>query len=529
MDGFESCRTTVADIDELAVSMTRELTYYWSLGEARERGTKLCLIYKIPQHIREVDRNAYEPMVQSFGPYHYGTPTLQAMEKEKWNCLDYILNLNREKRLRDYLKVMQRLENQVRSCYTEEIKMDKKKFRQMLLLDGCFILVSLYGTAGIVMPETEAYGQANNQEFVGGNGVGQKVPWPRHEGEAANQNSIAEHDADYADQIGRWYTNFVAHDLLLLENQIPFFVVERIYELVAGKDTENQRLTDKIAEYVEEILHYYPKAIQEFERPKDFHHLLHLGHMYFRPSQRMEEDSHRHARPRFFQRLLHFGRSYSKLSHQLEENDQVFSLNHQTYCLQAAQQRWRRAAQYVEAGVEFKKREFNKQSPHSLLDIRFTKKVLEIPCLPIDENTSSLFRNFVALEQTCPQFGNDVTAYIVFMSQLTNMPDDVMLLAQRGIIVHELRSDEEVSTLFTKLSKDVVFDFNGKHYLKSVWQMMEAHYQSRLNRWIAWLRHNHFSNPWLALGAFAAVIVLSCTALQTLISVFSYVYPPMDE
>nr|CAD1834736.1 unnamed protein product [Ananas comosus var. bracteatus] len=473
MDGFESCRTTVADIDELAVSMTRELTYYWSLGEARER----------------------EQNYASSTKSHNTSARSTGMLTSRWFS---------PSRLRDYLKVMQRLENQVRSCYTEEIKMDKKKFRQMLLLDGCFILVSLYGTAGI-------------------------VPWPRHEGEAANQNSIAEHDADYADQIGRWYTNFVAHDLLLLENQIPFFVVERIYELVAGKDTENQRLTDKIAEYVEEILHYYPKAIQEFERPKDFHHLLHLGHMYFRPSQRMEEDSHRHARPRFFQRLLHFGRSYSKLSHQLEENDQVFSLNHQTYCLQAAQQRWRRAAQYVEAGVEFKKREFNKQSPHSLLDIRFTKKVLEIPCLPIDENTSSLFRNFVALEQTCPQFGNDVTAYIVFMSQLTNMPDDVMLLAQRGIIVHELRSDEEVSTLFTKLSKDVVFDFNGKHYLKSVWQMMEAHYQSRLNRWIAWLRHNHFSNPWLALGAFAAVIVLSCTALQTLISVFSYVYPPTDE
>jgi hypothetical protein len=86
----------------------------------------------------------------------------------------------------------------------------------------------------------------------------------------------------------------------------------------------------------------------------------------------------------------------------------------------------------------------------------------------------------------CPQFGDDFTAYIVFLSQLISIPEDVTLLAQRQIIVHHLDSDD----LFTLLSKDVVFDFNGNYYLKFLCQTMETHYQSRINRWMALLENN---------------------------------------
>jgi hypothetical protein len=57
--------------------------------------------------------------------------------------------------------------------------------------------------------------------------------------------------------------------------------------------------------------------------------------------------------------------------------------------------------------------------------------------------------------------------------------------------------------VFTLLSGDVVFGFNGNYYLKSLYPTMEAHYQSRINRWMAWLWLGHSSNPWLAVAAFA--------------------------
>ncbi|TVU33863.1 hypothetical protein EJB05_15676, partial [Eragrostis curvula] len=144
--------------------------------------------------------------------------------------------------------------------------------------------------------------------------------------------------------------------------------------------------------------------------------------------------------------------------------------------------RWRRAEQYHEAGVHFRKRVFTENDRHSLLDIRFTNGLTEVPPLFIDGNTGSFFRNIIALEQTCPQYGNYFTSYCAFLSQVVTQPADVTLLAKRGILVHHMRTDEEVSTLLTRLGKNVYFDINGDHYLKSLCRRMEEHYQSRVNR-----------------------------------------------
>lgn len=276
---------------------------------------------------------------------------------------------------------------------------------------------------------------------------------------------------------GPCYNSFVAHDLLLLENQIPFFIVKGIYELLVSDDSTSRLLTDNIGECIEGVLFNYPKSIKEFERPVDFHHLVHLCHMYFR--SRAEE--HQHCAG--IQYFGYFRKKYFKVGNQLEENHWV-GTDKQNFSLHGEPQilRWRRAEQYHDAGIEFKKRPFDHKSPHSLLDINFVHGVVEIPFLMIDDKTSFLFRNIVAFEQSCPQFGNYFTAYVCFVSQLLSLPKDVTILAKRGIIVHQMHSDDEVSVLFTKLGKNVDFDVNGKYYLRHLCHVMEEHYQSRLNR-----------------------------------------------
>ena len=168
---------------------------------------------------------------------------------------------------------------------------------------------------------------------------------------------------------------------------------------------------------------------------------------------------------------------------------------------------------------------YSEHNPHSLLDIKLRDGILEIPFLFVDEETIVFFRNLIALEQTCPQVGNYVTAYTVFMAKLMSMPDDVALLARKGVIAHHMRTDRDVSQLFTRLTKGVVFDFYGNYYLNHLCLALEVYYQNRLHRWVAWLRHNHLSNPWLVVAAFAGVIVLFCTIAQTVLTVESYVNP----
>ncbi|XP_047043132.1 UPF0481 protein At3g47200-like [Lolium rigidum] len=523
------------DIDELVISMKSDLNRCMTLVEDREKGNRCCLICKVVHRIRQTDSTAYEPSVLSVGPYHHSELSLQAMETEKWICLDYILKLNREVSLREYLSFISVLEKETRGYYTEEINMDSREFLQMLLLDSCFILVYL---GGIHSQGANVDGEQLNENTIY---VRKREAKDMSHMDAVSCQSVSGHlaldielnkmgkDTDSHNQENysgtiEWYNSSAVYDLLLLENQIPFFIVKKIYRFFSRHVDTTSLLTGKISEFMEGILYHFPKVITEANRPEDFYHLLHLCHKYLKPSHGLEDDHHLYAiKPHYFhfifdisRKIFSFGRGQDMVHqqtmfHELDWSNSVQKIN-----------RWRRAVDYHEAGMMFKKREFDEDNPHSLLDIRFTKGLMEIPCLPIDDKSSLLFRNLIAFEQTCPQVGDDITAYFMLMSQLTSTASDVALLAQKGIIVHQMESDEDVSTLFTKLFEYVAFNFHGEHYLKSLCCAMEAHYQNRINRWMAWLWHNHFSNPWVGFAAVASAFVVLCSIMQTVLAFLSY-------
>lgn len=119
-------RASSIDFHRLARSMTNEINEYWLLCERRNTVTDIFSIQRIPRHLLEVNRNAYEPIIMSVGPYHYGTKTLLSMEKEKLNCLDFMLKLNRQRSLQDYLTAIAKLEKQARYCYSQEVKLEKR-------------------------------------------------------------------------------------------------------------------------------------------------------------------------------------------------------------------------------------------------------------------------------------------------------------------------------------------------------------------------------------------------------------------
>ncbi|KAF7025879.1 hypothetical protein CFC21_038030 [Triticum aestivum] len=547
----EMSRAETMNIDELENLMATKLTYYRSIYKDHEQRRKLCIIFRVPKHIKQVDKLSYEPKVMSIGPYYHGNSSLQFMEKVKWNCLDYVLKLNCGKKLEVYLTMMESLEKQARSCYSEEVSLESDMFLRMLLLDGCFVLVYLGGTNDLNWCVSEQNACGSN--YQGGEPLQYTIAQPEEITEhASNEGTRTESmrliagtssdlcstesvelghistgeqcydrkdpDQPKCDPISEWHHAHVFRDLLLLENQLPFSIVKRIYGLLVGHDAVDL-LTEKVRKYLELNIQKYTTIARNFDGQTDFHHLLHLCHMYFRPQQRIQPEQHCQIRNRWLHPLTTLWHTYYKRSY-FEE----LSINQQASHISSCQtlNRWRQAEQYHEAGIEFKCKEHNKHNPPSLLDITFDKGEVEIPCLLIDENTICLFRNLVAFEQTCSQYGNDVTSYIAFMSQLVSTPCDVALLARKGIILHHMRTDEEVSTLFSKLGKNVDFDQNGAHYLKSVCRMMKEYYQNCVNRWMAWLWHNHLKNPWLVLVVVAAAIVLLCTIIQSLLSLLAY-------
>lgn len=560
MSGSHLCPPHNDDVDELVASMIKELIYWRSHSNIDGNRTKCSMIYKVLQCIRASDPNAYEPRVLSIGPYHHGAPTSLPLEKEKWVCLDYVLKLNCNRSLQDYLTMITALEKEARTCYSDDNLIDRKMFVEMLLLDGCFILVSLNGIGGfqlqrdirescsrdqnelveVVIGKSEArVHEKGKQTMVESTAF--SLPQRTSKGFALQIeqdhidthhstkrcNSMDSYDGQTQENVEgdeQWYNSSAVYDLLLLENQIPFFVVTKIYELLVSGERSHGLLSDNISKFIKGVLLHFPLAIQDNNSPKDFDHLLHLCYLYFKPSCSLKHKHQMKERTGYFRSLLFWAKKcfFRNFESQEKESNRSSCAQYKSMHSCKEFQQWRRAEQYHDAGVEFKDRIFDEQNPHSLLDIEFRDGVLHIPRLPIDDKSATLFRNLVALEQSCPELGNDIASYVYFLSQLISVPDDVALLSRKGVIVHQLDSDEEVSTLFARLFEYVIFDFYGEHYLKLLCHTLEAHYQSRINRWMAWLWHKHFGNPWLGFTALASVIMVFCSIGQTILAFLSY-------
>ncbi|XP_022680428.1 uncharacterized protein LOC111256484 isoform X2 [Setaria italica] len=237
------------------------------------------------------------------------------------------------------------------------------------------------------------------------------------------------------------HNNTVVRDTVFLaDNQIPFFVLQKIHERVTG-DTTTSSVLKPIAGYVQEVLQAQ-LYISEHRRPAPPltplpSHLLHLLHFYLQPTSpppAMEENA---ARPRT--------------------------------------SRWRRATEYCKYGnVRFKRRVFKDNEKWTFLDVRLQGGTLWVPRLRVDGMTWTVLRNLMALEELTPN--KPVTAYCVFMSQVACKVEDVEFLQDQKILEQFLVNDEEVAQGFANLCKGVVLDIDNddRNYLKPYWHELET-------------------------------------------------------
>lgn len=342
-------------------------------------------MFRVPEHIRKVDEKAYNPRVVSIGPLHWGRQELRPMEPQKLRLYKRLMKQigdeDREVALQTAIK---KLEGRARSCYSEEFKhIDSNQFIQMMVLDGCFIveLMRLY--------------HKSNQQF-----------------EYVEEPIFAT----------RWMLPNITRDLLMLENQLPFFVLKQIYELTTSGEEENS--LNKLA-----LLFFEPLGPQKGEYSeiklqdeRQHHHLLCLFHSSFVPS-----DYHpRRSRRTRWNRHDNFPGKF-----------------------------WLQEVRILrKCGVKFKRNTGN------LLNIEFEDRELRIPTLFVDDCTGPLLRNLVAYEQ-CNAFAAPYfTCYAIFLNSIIDVPEDIEILQDAGIIVQSEAMDEAVVNLVNSLTKELVFDLH---------------------------------------------------------------------
>ncbi|KAG8087148.1 hypothetical protein GUJ93_ZPchr0010g10248 [Zizania palustris] len=461
---------------ELAAAGMNSSTTELVGGGDGQSASPVIVVDRVNDSTRNVDPPEYVPQFVSIGPWHRSAKLAQD-DSTKVRALHDVLSAaaaaanGAPMGLDDYIAALGHLEPAARRFYVHSFCITSKEFVRMLLLDGCYILVRF----GDIIPRRAA---------AVANGLVAPPSVERKEsgGGVSRLEAVA-----------------VVRDVFYLaENQIPFFVVDKIHQLtfLDGKTPA----VDAIAKYAHELLRRSqysiatPMIVAPPARRPEPANLLHLLHMHFKPTV--------------------LASPYPKSGRGVGGRPV---------------RRWRTATEYSSAGVTFKRRDLddNNGDARCILDVNVDRRGgrLHVPRLNIDAETWRLLRNLMALEQHNPEAaGSHVTAYCVFMSQLACTTRDVELLSRRGIIAHGLGNHDEVAGHFANLCKGVVFDLDdpARNYLRPACQALDRRFRSRPGRWMAWLKRKYFINPWLAAGLVAAAIGLVCTVIQAVYSVLSY-------
>ncbi|KAK3426914.1 hypothetical protein EUGRSUZ_F03240 [Eucalyptus grandis] len=299
-----------------------------------------------------------------------------------------------------------------------------------------------------------------------------------------------------------WMLRTLQRDFLMLENQLPFFVLEKLYELTNNKkniDPQAASLEVLAVTFFETLL---PRenAASKLNTPKPYTHLLDVFRSTFLKSVREKVDK----------------KGMAQVKMQWNPDGSVGALVQERHLIHFA-------SELQEAGVHFKK-----QKGRDLLDIDFAHGTLWIPPLSMDDNTIPLFLNFVAYEQCHDHAKPFFTNYFMFWDCLVNGPGDIQILHKHGIINHVLGSNVDVANLLNKLCREIVYDLD-QCYLYNEIKEVNAHRkpynESKYRVWWRNLIHERFSSPWTCLSPFAAIFLLLLALLQTLYIVYPYHRP----
>ncbi|XP_059623991.1 uncharacterized protein LOC132266975 [Cornus florida] len=330
-----------------------------------------------------------------------------------------------------------------RNCYVDGSTgaYDDEAFVRMMFVDGCFLLYFI---------DKVLQGKYNDLEELAG-----------HLG------------------FGRWPV--LIGDLILLENQLPFLVLQTLMSVRFPEDAGKGLIETYIDVYFIQDLEARKMMISgqrsngtKYDGDQQPLHLLELTRRRFFGSTKGEDGPPSGTGLR---------------GHRATKQINSF-----------------RSATELEArGIHFRP-----SNTYILNDFTFSSRFLHgrvtLPQVVVDIQTKRVFSNMMADELAPFGFGvQKICNYIYFMNSLINGADDVIELRSHRIIYNLLGTDEEVAKLFNNLAA-----FCGDPLLsdktKAVITGIKEHNNSKRKTWTAQLLHNYFSSPWTALAFFAQLL-----------------------
>ncbi|CAK9178111.1 unnamed protein product [Ilex paraguariensis] len=386
----------------------------------------------------------YDPKVVSIGPYHHGKPELQEAEKLKAAVAFQFINHSGKDPQEFYKKIVD-LVVTIRDYYLpgSTDAYDDVTFAHMMFLDGCFLLSFIHNNIWVVLANT-----------LGSGGM-----------------------------------FMLLGDLILLENQLPFLVIQALMSIRCPKEDG-----EKIIHNFLHSTYACRTANKKQERQDEQRQPLHLLELV-----REKYLSHSHHK-------ANGGRNKGK-----DSSSTTYKSSHHSFGS---------AIELKAKGIHFKS---SCKTSLCLTDISFNSSYgygqLTLPSFISSDQNKVLFLNMMAYElapntSTCWE----VCSYIYFMNSLISGADDVIELRSHNIIYNFLDSNEGVAKFFNSMASAALCTDAG--ILEDVCGQIEEHCTSKTKTWVAQFLHDHFSTPWATLAFLAAILVISLTFTQTYFQVF---------
>ncbi|XP_050898281.1 UPF0481 protein At3g47200 [Lathyrus oleraceus] len=448
------------------------------LGSLKHGEVQACSISNVPDKLREANQDAYKPKHISIGPLHRGaTRHLQIMEEPKWHYMRQFLerqatkpeqNRKSEIRLRECGFDILKLDQVICASYggsnnkiIEEI--ESHEISKIMIVDGCFLLELLIRL-----------------------------------GDYMENQSTTSYKSDPILKTEEKVLS-VLNDIAMLENQIPFIVLKKLYRKVFPDGIEIKD-DHRVANIVRKAFGYPTTGSSGGA------HILHLMHLS------TVEQNQQHEGKKAKLELL---------------------------CC---------ATKLRASGVTIRaKLNSTNQNQHKFVDIfdfginYSDSGKLEIPPLHVKETTEVKWRNLIAWEQSKIWIRCQYTSYALFFNGLICCGHDIELLMEKGVIVNELnKSNEDLLAMFRTISNGAehmdlsyseicarlnVYDYKGMkvnklvqklpiktwHQCRCIFEMVE--YYGR--NWYNILIRDHIPTVWKFIGIMAAAILLVLTIMQT--------------
>ncbi|KAI3992867.1 hypothetical protein MKX01_034217 [Papaver californicum] len=221
------------EIKVLSYSIKRKLdkTIAWSPAPQ-------CSIYRVPEKLRKTNNYKYAPHWISIGPFHHASKIDYKYHKLRYarELLDRNTPMGKTYMLEECVACIKTIEDEVRKCYSEPIKLSSDEFVELILIDGLFI-IELF------------------RKYM-------------HVGKIGRDDPI------FSKSRG---LRSVVRDLVLLENQLPMDVLDCLFNVLALKKEFNGVSLNIIAlQFSDQLIPRGEKAIHTSFSGCQGKHLLDL-------------------------------------------------------------------------------------------------------------------------------------------------------------------------------------------------------------------------------------------------------------